>query len=342
MDGKMMRASVFEGNGVLTMREIPAPKIEKPDDVLLSVEACSICGTDVHILSVPPAFHADTGIALGHEFSARVVETGKEVRGIKKGDRVIVKPNIYCGTCYYCLNNMNNHCENMVSVGIHIGGGFAEYCKVPERVCYKIAEDLEPELAVFAEPLSCVLGGVSKLNLNPGSSAVIIGGGPIAMLYLLVLKQAGVGPILLSEPNDQRRAMAKELGTDVVINPIAQRLDEEVRKTLPYGADMAIDVVGSQMTAACTCVRRRGTVLLFGLNTNAVSSIPQSMITLNEIRVQGTYVDDATFIPAVRLLESRKLNLTPLITHKLPLEQLPEGVELLRKGQGMEIIVYPK
>ena len=159
---------------------------------------------------------------------------------------------------------------------------------------------------------------------------------------MLVLKQAGVGPILLSEPNDQRRALAKELGTDVVINPIAQRLDEEVRKTLPYGADMAIDVVGSQMTAACTCVRRRGTVLLFGLNTNAVSSIPQSMITLNEIRVQGTYVDDATFIPAVRLLESRKLNLTPLITHKLPLEQLPEGVELLRKGQGMEIIVYPK
>lgn len=341
MGEKTMRAAIFKGNGRVELEEVPRPVVKKADDVVLQVEACSICGTDVHILNVPPAFEADTGIALGHELAARVVETGSGVKNLKPGDRVIVKPNIYCGICWYCLNGMNSHCENMVSIGVHVGGGFAEYCTAPEKVCYKIDPKLSTEIAVFAEPLSCVLGGLSKLRLMPSESAVIIGGGPIALIYLLMLKRAGLGPVILSELNGNRLEMARKLGADIVVNPAEQDLATEVKKHLPRGADMAIDVVGSQLCAALNCVRRRGTVLLFGLNLNAQVPVRQSEITLKEIDVKGTYVDDATFHMAVDILEKGLIDLTPLITHKLPLEKLMEGVDLLKTGKGMEIIILP-
>ncbi len=341
MDEKTMRAAIFKGDGRVKLEAVPRPVIEKPDDVILKVEACSICGTDVHILNVPPAFEANTGITLGHELVARVEETGEDVENVKPGDRVIVKPNIYCGTCWYCLNDMNNHCENMVSIGVHVGGGFAEYCKAPGKVCYKIDPRMPAEIAVFAEPLACVLGGLTKLKLMPSGSAVIIGGGPIALIYLLMLKAAGIGPVILSELNDDRREAARKLGADIVVNPAGQDLAAEVKKHLPRGADTAIDVVGSQLGAALGCVRRRGTVLLFGLNLHASVPVNQSDITLREIDVKGTYVDDATFHTAVDILEKGLVDLRPLITHKLPLEQFLEGVDLLRTGKGMEIIILP-
>lgn len=341
MNEKSMRAANFKGQGRVELENVPRPAAQKADDVILKVEACSICGTDVHILSVPPAFEASTGIALGHELVARVTGTGEGVTNVQIGDRVIVKPNIYCGTCWYCLNDMNNHCENMVSIGVHIGGGFAQYCKAPQKVCYKIDPNLPAEIAVFAEPLACVLGGLKKLKLMPSSSAVIIGGGPIALIYLLMLKAAGIGPVILSELNDGRREAARKLGADIVVNPAGQDLAAEVKKHLPRGADIAIDVVGSQLGAALGCVRRRGTVLLFGLNLNASVPVNQSDITLREIDVKGTYVDDATFHTAVEILEKGLIDLKPLITHKLPLERFLEGVELLRTGKGMEIIIFP-
>lgn len=341
MREKMMRAAVFKGEGRVVLEEVPRPVVENADDVILEVEACSICGTDVHILNVPPAFKADTGIALGHELAARVVETGEGVTTLEAGDRVIVRPNIYCGTCWYCRNGMNNQCENMVSLGVHTGGGFAEYCKAPERVCYKITPGLPTEIAVFAEPLACVLGGLTKLDLMPSRSAVIIGGGPIALIYLLMLKAAGIGPVILSEFNETRLEAAKKMGADITVNPKTQNLKAEVRKHLPRGADIAIDVVGSQMHTAISCVRPRGTVLLFGLNLNAEVPVRQSDITLREIDVKGTYVDDATFDMAVDILEKGLIDLKPLITHTISLERLLEGVDLLRTGKGMEIIVLP-
>jgi len=341
MNGKTMRAAIFKGGGRVDMEVVPRPVVEKADDVILKVEACSICGTDVHILNVPPAFEADRGIALGHELAARVVKTGAGVKNLKPGDRVVVKPNIYCGTCWYCLNDMNNHCENMVSIGVHIGGGFAEYCKAPEKVCYKIDPKLPAPTAVFAEPLACVLGGLKKLDLMPSSSAVIIGGGPIALIYLLMLKRAGIGPVIVSELSKNRLTVAKELGADIVVNPAEQDLASAVKKYLPRGADMAVDVVGSQLGAALACVRRRGTVLLFGLNLNAEAAVRQSDITLREIDVKGTYVDDATFHTAVDILEKGLIDLKPLITHTLPLGRFLEGVDLLRTGKGMEIIIVP-
>lgn len=338
---KKMRAAIFQGNGVIEHTLVPMPVIEADDEVIMKVIGCSVCGTDVHILSVPPGFYADPGIALGHEIVADVVETGKAVKNVAVGDRIIIKPNIYCGNCYYCQENMNNHCENMRSVGIHLMGGFAEYTKANERVCYRIAKTVDPDIAVFAEPLSCVLGGMKKLRPMPAESALLIGAGPIALIYLSILKSAGVKPIIVSEPNPQRRQMALDLGADYAVDPVSQDLTEAVKAIAPRGVDFAIDVVGSQMNAAIACTRCRGTVLLFGLNTNAKPAVCQSDIVLREINIKGTYVDDATFHETVDMLEKGVLDLKPLITHILPLEELEKGVELLLKGEGVEVIIKP-
>ncbi len=336
-----MKAAIFEGNGIITYKDIPSPVIEHDDEVILRVIGCSICGTDVHILTVPPQYDANPGVALGHELVGEVVRVGKGVHNVQIGDHAIIKPNIYCGVCHYCLDNMNNHCANMVSVGIHVNGGFAQFCKVKDHVCYKIDKSLDPDVAVFAEPLSCVLSGMKKLRPLPAQSILLIGAGPIGLMYLLALKACGANPVIVSEPNSIRRHKALELGADFVIDPSSESLQEQVFGIIDRGVDFAIDVVGSQISEAISCVKRRGTVLLFGLNTKAKPCVTQSDIVAREITVRGTYVDDATYLEAVDMLEKGTLNLKPLITHVLPLDKLSDGVELLRRGEGIKVIIKP-
>ena len=339
-NGKM-KAAIFEGNGITKIKQVDTPKIGEPDDLILKIEACSVCGTDVHIMNVPPTFNANTGIALGHEIVATIVETGTQVTKFQPGDRVIVKPNIYCGKCDYCLKDMTNHCENMVSIGVHIQGGFSEYCKAKERVCYKISGGLPTDVAIFAEPLACVLGALKKIRPMPGENAVIIGAGPIALIFLKMLKAMSVKPVIVSEPKADRRNKAKELGADYVIDPSTENFEESVKSILPKGTDYAIDVVGSQLRTACSAVRKRGKVLLFGVNMKAEPEILQHVITLNEINILGTYVDDATFPLAVDILENGIIDLKPLVTHTIPLEEVEKGIELLKSGEALEIIVVP-
>ena len=121
---KKMRAAVFGGNGVLNIKEVDTPIVEKGTDVLVQVEMCSICGTDVHIMSVPPGYIADPGTILGHELVGKVVAVGPDVKNIKVGDRVVTNPNDYCGVCAYCQHNLPNLCENIIPMGIGANGGF--------------------------------------------------------------------------------------------------------------------------------------------------------------------------------------------------------------------------
>ena len=120
-----MRAAVFEGEGRLTLKEVPVPKIERPDQMIGKIEVCSICGTDVHMTNVPAGYPATPGTILGHELVATVVEVGEGVTQFKAGDRFVVNPNEYCGACYYCKNNLPNECEKIEAMGIDVDGGFA-------------------------------------------------------------------------------------------------------------------------------------------------------------------------------------------------------------------------
>ena len=336
-----MRAAIFKGEGILCIEEVEVPKIQKPDDIIVKIELCSICGTDVHIMSVPPGYIATQDTILGHELVGEIVAVGDGVKTLNVGDRVVSNPNDYCGVCRYCKKNLPNFCENIKPMGIDFNGGFAEYVKLSEKVAYKIADDLPAEIAAFAEPLACFMNGRQKLNIKPGDNVLISGAGAIGLMATQIMKNSGAYPIIVSEPTESRRNVAKLLGADIVVDPLKENLHDIVLKETGIGADFTLDMVGSQFKTCLENTRKGGTVLLFGLNGKSETTLHQIDITIREIDVVGTWLANATFPVAVKILESGMMDLKPLITHILPLEKTLEGIELLRKGDGIEILIDP-
>lgn len=337
-----MRAAVFKRTGVLEIEKVAVPQIEAPDEIIVEVELCSICGTDVHIMEIPPGYEALPNTILGHELVGKVVSIGDAVTTIKPGDRVVTNPNDYCGACEYCKQNLPNFCINIKPMGIETNGGFAEYVKLTEKVAYKISDDLPAKYAAFAEPLACLMNGRQKLPVKPGDSVLICGAGAIGLLFVQIFKNSGAYPIIVSEPVESRRKTALEVGADFVVDPTVGDVTGSIFAHTSIGADYAIDVVGSQLQTCLNGTRKGGTILLFGLNSKSQALLMQSEITMSEKKVLGTWIANASFIPAVRILESGMLNLDPLITHTLPLEKIIEGIEILKNGEGIEVLIDPK
>ena len=194
-----MLAAVFEGKGQLMLREVPVPQVEKANEVVLRVEAASICGSDVSILSIPSQHPANVNTILGHEFMGRVIETGKDVKHVEKGDTVVAAPNLSCGLCRYCRKGMPDMCDNFTTLGIFVDGGFAEYSKTPAKALHKISNRVSPEQAILVEPLSCVVNAMNKLGIKPGEAIVILGAGPMGLLFVQMVKVAGASKIIVSE-----------------------------------------------------------------------------------------------------------------------------------------------
>lgn len=339
---KKMKAAVFEGVGNLKIKEVDVSVVENPDELILEVEVCSICGTDVHIMKVPPGYEAKPGTILGHELVGKVVEKGEGVKTLEIGDRVVTNPDLYCGICRYCRKKLPNECENIIPMGIEADGGFAEYVKITEKVAHKINENLPAEIAAFAEPLACAMNGMNKIKVEFGESALIIGAGPIGLLFTQLLKAAGVNPVIVSEPIELRQEYARKCGADYVVNPFQTDLEKCVKDIIDIGVDVTVDAVGSQINECIKTVRKGGRVLLFGINMKAESAIKQSEITTKEIQILGTWLANDNFPRAVEILESNMLNLELLITHKLDLNEIHKGIKLLDKGEGIKVLIYPK
>lgn len=336
-----MLAAVFEGGGRLVVKEAPVPAIRNEDEVLLEVEAASICGTDVHILEVPPGHPATSGTILGHEYVGTVLRTGGAVNGLQQGDRVVVDPNLTCGGCTYCRMGMPNMCENMTTLGIFLDGGFARYNVAPSRALHKISRVVPPETAVFAEPLSCVVNGTQKVRLHPGESAAVLGAGPMGLLFTQVFRAAGAGRIIVSEPTPARAEAARRSGADIVVDPRGGDLKPRVLAETGIGADVVVDAVGSLLPTALELVRRGGKVLVVGMNQATAPQVPQYWITRHEVAVLGTYIAKHTFPPAIRVLESGALDTGAMITHRVTVSTIHEGLDAMRSGQAVKVIVSP-
>jgi threonine dehydrogenase-like Zn-dependent dehydrogenase len=336
-----MLAATFEGEGKLKLKNIPVPKIKEPDDVLIKVNACSICGTDVHILKVPPAHPANKGAVLGHEYTGEVVGVGKKVFHLKKGDMVVVDPNLTCGYCSYCKTGLPNMCDKIVSYGIHINGGFSEYSLVKSKSIHKISKDVPGYIGCLCEPISCILNGINKVKDTLAKNVLILGAGPIGLLFTLIYKQKGTGKVIVAEVNKKRANVVKRLGADIVINPKKINLKKFVKDETEIGADLVIDAAGHLLSECIKLIKRGGEILLFGMNENARCDIKQYDITRYEFKIIGTYIANATFPEAVRLLESKRLNFKNIITHKVPLSKIHQGIELARTGEAIKVVVIP-
>ncbi len=334
----MMQAIVFHGEGKWRLEDVAQPTIAAPDDVLLKVDRTGICGTDLHILSTPPGHPATPGSILGHEYVATVIDAGDNVTHLQRGDRVVVDPNITCGLCQYCRQGMTNVCERMTTLGIFRHGGLAQFNVAPAKSLHRISNAVPVERAALAEPLACVWHAFEKAALIPGESVAILGAGPIGLLFLLLFKAAGAGKVFLVEPADFRRQQAEILGADGAFNPNTDNAAHEIKAATGIGADIVVDAVGSLLPAALQMVRFGGRVILFGMNQHAEGTIQQYYPTRYEVTIIGSFIQRTAFPKVVRALESGIIPVEKLITHRIGLADLSEGLDALRQGTAIKVL----
>ncbi len=334
-----MRAAVFKGEGRLSIEEVPDAELCGPDEILVDVEACGICGSDVHVLDVPPGHPATPGTILGHEFVGRVSALGPAVTGIAVGTRVVVDPDPKCGSCPSCRAGRPANCSRIVALGVYRHGALARWVSVPAASAFPIADHVPAELAALAEPLACVVNGTYRAALRPGESALVFGAGAIGCLFIAVLKASGATPVIAVEPSPHRAPVARAVGADRVVTP--DELAAAGSDVLPDGADVVVDAVGSVLAQAIERAAMGGRIVLFGMNDNALPPIRQSEITRKGLTVLGSYITNFTFPPAIRLIEGGQLDLRPIITAVLRLEQVGEGIARIRSGEATKIVIRP-
>lgn len=321
MTGSTMPAAVLADAGRLEIAERPVPALDGSGDVLLDVEACGICGTDLQILG--GGHPATPGVVLGHEFAGTVSEVGDGVEGVEPGQRVVVAPNVSCGQCAWCRRGLRNQCERFTTHGVFVDGGLAPHVRVPASACHPVAAALPAHIAALVEPLSTVVHGARQARPFPGETALVIGAGPIGLMFVALFRLAGLR-VAVSELSEERAELARSFGA------------EELGGA---PADVVVDAVGSQLPAALDRVAKGGRILLFGVNARARAEIAQERITRDELTVLGSFVGQDVFPDAIRLLEGGRLDLEPLVTHRIGLEELPGAVEELRAGRAVKVEV---
>ena len=337
-----MLAAVFKKRGVLEIEDRPEPGELADDEVLLVVEGCGVCGTDLHILSDPPGHPATEGVILGHEIVARIADKGAKVREFDKGTRVLVDANLKCGICPPCRKGKSNHCKNWTTIGIFLDGGFTRAVKVPQKALHPLRDDVPLKEAVWGEILSCVIGSTDRVRIQPGELAVVIGAGPAGMMHTMLFNAAGA-QVILADVSNKRLEFARSAGIRRTINPGDTNLRDYVGDlTAGEGADAVVDAVGNQFGVCVDLVARGGTISLFGMNTQARAGIPQCDITRKEVTIVGSYVGRDTFPRSIAVLESQVLNLSGLVSHDICVAELPDAIQAARKGKAMKILVRPE
>jgi threonine dehydrogenase-like Zn-dependent dehydrogenase len=254
---------------------------------------------------------------------------------------VAVIPDLACDACRYCLEGRPNLCDQMVSIGGDLDGGFAHYSLVPARALYRIDPELSPEAGAFVELLSCVMGGVQKAALLPGETVVIIGAGPAGLVYLKVFKAAGAGRVVVAEVTPWRIDFARQAGADLVVNPRQEDLRERVRAATDGGAHVVVDAVGSEVASAIAVARKGGRIIVFGENHTAESTIRPHDIQGRELQLLGSFIGLQLFPLAAGLLANGTVTFTDLVTHRLSLPELPAGIAELAAGRGAKGVCFP-
>jgi threonine 3-dehydrogenase len=322
------------------------------DEVLVKLMAGSICGTDVHIYtwdSGAQVYVKNVPQILGHEFAGTIVEVGKEVRKFKAGDYVSAETHIYCGTCVQCRNDQRHICETGRIFGLTCDGCFAEYFAVPERVIWKNNSQLPPEIAAIQEPLGnavyCALGDYDK-DLE-GKSVFIIGDGPTAIMAAGVAKAEGARLVITVGRHEKRMEIARRMGADQALKD-RQGLEETISGiTAGKGFDVALEMAGTPeaVKLALRWTRIGGRISAFGIHGEplVIDNYGQYVRSGKKILPISGRLIWRTWEEVKRLLESGSLDVSPVVTHKVYLEEFEKGFGLMiqRPKTSGKVIVIP-
>ena len=337
-----MKAAVFHSAHNITIEDVPYPRLD-PDGVIIKVKACGICGSDLHLYR-----HGRRGsMIMGHEFSGDIVEIGKEVKGVKKGDRFVAISGRGCGQCYWCQHGQFIRCSKLAFLGYGFPGAFAEYVPVPlfkpGLYAAKLPDALTYEEGATAEPLSVALYAVTQAQPQPEDTVVVIGLGIIGLFIIQILKSMGLTQIIASGRRAKRLELAKESGAKVVVDAAKEDIVPIVSKaSASKGADIVFECAGSSSTyqQAIQMVHRGGKVELVGLYQEPINWNPSSIVG-NDITLIGCGL--RWDLPgAVDLLKSGKVNAKPLITHVFPLDKAKEAFDTqLEAEDAIKVLVKP-
>lgn len=333
-----MKALLLSSYEQLDVVDLPEPACAA-DEVLIRVKACGICGSDVHGYDggsgrrIPP-------IVMGHEAAGLIAEVGRDVTGFSVGDRVTFDSTVYCGACEFCGRGEVNLCDSRQVLGVSCTdyrryGAFAELVSVPARILYRLPDEFPFFEAAMLEAVSVALHGVRVSELHGGETALVIGAGMIGLLTAQAARAAGCSRVFISDVDESRLALAREVGVIETLFLAGEGLAKEVlERTNGRGVDVVFEAVGRGETVASAvdCVRKGGTVTLIG-NIQAEVKLPLQKVVTRQIRLQGSCSSAGEYPEAIRLLMSGDINVKPLVSATAGLE---DGADWFRRLHARE------
>ncbi len=342
---KKMYVAMYYNNNDVRIEEMSVPEIND-NELLVKVQASGICGSDVmewyRIKKAP--------LVLGHEIAGDVVQVGKNVEKYKIGDRVFVSHHVPCNTCRYSLDDQHTLCDTLHSTNFY-PGGFAEYLRVPkinvDRGVFLLPKEMSYDEGVFIEPLACVVRGMRIVGMKPGASVLVIGSGIAGLLHIKLARALGAGRVIATDIDEYRLETAKKLGADMVINA-KENVTEKVKK---YNDGRLADIV-VLCTGALPAVKQainsvdRGGTLLFFAPTEPGVEMPFPLFDLwnKGVKMVSTYAGGPRDIAdAIELIRFKKVTVTDMISHKLPLSEAAKGFKLVAQAQeSIKVVLYPQ
>lgn len=347
-----MKAAVWYGRQDVRVMDVPEPPSPGKGRVKIKVHYCGICGSDLHEYHAGPIFipvdapHPLTGrkapLTLGHEFSGDIVEVGPEVTEWKIGDRVVADACQVCGECDRCKEGKYNLCEKFAFTGLMADGAFAEYVDVPAYTLYKMPDSMTYETGALMEPLAVGVHAVRR-SVHEGDTVAILGAGTIGLVTLMAARAAGARKIYTIEIAKARQEFAAKAGANEVLDPTKMDVVARVKELTGGGADVVFECIGNEKTGplAVELARTAGRIMIVGIFSKP-SEFHFNSLSFTEKEVVGSLAYNGEFGAAIDLVSDGKIDVEPLVTGKINLENIVEqGFEELlnRAAQNIKILV---
>lgn len=340
-----MRAAVVTESQRLRIDDVPLDP--QPGEVVLRVRACGICGSDLHAIAHPDVFDTRPGVVLGHEFCGEVVETTAGVEGWEIGERVVAQPILPCGDCEACRSSYRHRCRRGRGFGLGPGslpGAYAEFARVSPRALFRIPDHVSDPAAALTEPFAVGIHAVRRARVATGDSCLIMGGGPVGVFTLLAARQAGAGPIIVSDYAAGRRALCERLGADAVVDPADSDPGAVVREMTGASAAVVFDAVGTPPTLqeATRLAGFDGRVGVVGVCTEPHTLQPLTAIVKNLDLHYAWAWSDEDFQTALDTIAGGTVPVDEIISDIIDLDGLPTMFDALAlPTTQVKVIVAP-
>lgn len=331
-----MREAILEGKRGFVVRDVPEPVLDE-GELLIKVQYCGICGSDLH------TYIEGVNIRHGHEFSGDIVEVGVGVKGWEIGDRVTAESSSSCGECYWCKRGEMGLCENFLATWNQIPGAFATYTKAKYHRLHKLPSEMSYEEAVLVEPTAVALHAVRLSAMGVGDVVAVLGLGPIGQLVARLAKISGARAVYATEASQSRIELARGVVDEVIDVNAVNPVDRILELIGGRGPDVVFECAGAISTTqqSVALVRKGGTVVIAGVSLHPVETFV-SNIVLRELTVRGSMLScSADFATALSLIRDKRIDVAPLITCVMPLDDINKAFEMAVRAEGVKILIRP-